>query len=128
MQEIWVFTTQGLNPKPVPKEKWERRFLNLSETPSLHPFVRCRFWKKSKTMGVQRSIILTEVYTVPEILKKTKQNKTNPPVTSFSYQTQSHQQSLLLLLLVIYEWLIPAPSKLRKAITINCKNHCRALS
>lgn len=88
MQEVWVFTAQGLNPKPVPKEKWERRFLNLSETPSLHPFVRCRFWKK-RTMGVQRSFILTEVYTVPGVLKK----KTNPPVTSFSYQTQSHQQS-----------------------------------
>lgn len=51
MQEVWVFTTQGLNPKPVPKEKWERRFLNLSEASSLHHFVRCRFWRKSQDDG-----------------------------------------------------------------------------
>lgn len=82
------------------------------------------FGERVKTMGVQRSIILTELYTVPETLEKKKKNN-NPPVTSFSYQTQSHQQSLLLLL-VIYVWLIPAPSKLRKST--NCKNHCRALS
>ena len=116
MQEVWVFTVQGLNPKPVPKEKWERRFLNLSETPSVHPFVRCRFWKK-RTMGVQRSFILTEVYTVPGVLKKKQ--------TLLSLVLVTKPSSLLLL--VIYVWLIPAASKLRKS-TIICKNHCRALN
>lgn len=126
MQEVWVFTTQGLNPKPVPKEKWERRFLNLSEAPSLHHFVRCRFWKKSQDDGGSEVIYFDRsIHSSRDPEKQNKGKQNNPPVTSFSYQTQSHQQSLLLLL-VIYAWLIPAPSKLRKST--NCKNHCRALS
>ena len=51
-----------------------------------------------RTMGVQRSFILTEVYTVPGVLKKKQ--------TLLSLVLVTKPSSLLLL--VIYVWLIPA--------------------
>ena len=115
MQEVWVFTAQGLNPKSIPKEKWERRFLNLSETPSLHPFVRCRFWKEdnggSEVIYFDRSIHSS----------RGAEKKTNPLVTSFSYQTQQSPPPGYICMAY------PSRSKLRKS-TVICKNHCRALS